>query len=105
MKRGPPRSKRTDTRVPYTTLFRSVNGLTVDKSDWSYGGTDGWKDIYEIEEMAFNPAQIHGIQPIYVARKDDTSDMNVRVNLISGASTINGPTNKDRKSTRLHSSH
>src|SRR3546814_15769864 len=26
MRRGPPRSTRTDTRFPYTTLFRSVRG-------------------------------------------------------------------------------
>lgn len=82
--------------VPPTGLagnYDAVNGLTVDNTDWIYGGTQGWKDIYEVEDMPFNPAVIHGIQPIYVARKDDTADMNVRVNLISGASTINGPTN------------
>lgn len=73
--------------------FEAVNGLTVDNSDWVYGGTSGWKDVYDLEDMPFNPAQIHGIQPIYVARKDDASDMNVRINLISGASTINGTTN------------
>lgn len=82
--------------VPPTGLagnFDAVNGLTVDNTDWVYGGTTGWRDIYNIENMPFNPAQIHGIQPIYVARKDDTADMNVRVNVISGASTINGPSN------------
>src|SRR3546814_8673598 len=33
MKRRPPRSTRTDTLVPYTTLFRSDAGLGVDDSD------------------------------------------------------------------------
>ena len=79
--------------------YDAVNGLTVDNTDWIYGGTTGWKDIYEVADMPFNPAEIHGIQPIYVARKDDAADMNVRVNLISGASTITGPTNNLLNST------
>lgn len=88
--------------VPPTGLagnYDAVNGLTVDNTDWIYGGTQGWKDIYEVDDMPFNPAQIHGIQPIYVARKDDTADMSVRVNLISGANTINGTTNNLLNST------
>lgn len=88
--------------VPPTGLagnYDAVNGLTVDNTDWIYGGTQGWKDIYEVDDMPFNPAVIHGIQPIYVARKDDSADMSVRVNLISGANTINGTTNNLLSST------
>src|SRR3546814_15342740 len=44
MIRRPPRSTRTDTRFPYTTLFRSIaNGpaIRVNVADWSSDGADG----------------------------------------------------------------
>src|SRR3546814_19075462 len=37
MRRRPPRSKRTDTLFPYTTLFRSVSG--------TYAGANGTKNV------------------------------------------------------------
>src|SRR3546814_5221547 len=45
MRRRPPRSTRTDTRVPYTTLFRSVRG----------GLWDGYKldDLYKWAQTPF----------------------------------------------------
>lgn len=73
--------------------YAAVNGLTVNNSSFIYGGTSGWKDIYDIDDMSFNPLTIHGIQPVYTARKDDAATIGVRMNVISGASTINGTTN------------
>ena len=73
--------------------YEAVNGLTVDNSEFVYGGTQGWKDLYDMDDMAFNPLKVHGIQPVYTARKDDAATISVRVNVASGSSTVNGPTN------------
>ncbi|MCK9529368.1 MAG: hypothetical protein M0R77_02195 [Gammaproteobacteria bacterium] len=73
--------------------YDAVNGLTVDNSSFIYGGTQGWKDIYDIDDMSFNPLKIHGIQPVYTARKDDAATIDVRVNLTVGSTTVNGTTN------------
>src|SRR3546814_3976707 len=43
MIRRPPRSTRTDTLFPYTTLFRAVRDAVVQSEDrrfWSHGGVD-----------------------------------------------------------------
>src|SRR3546814_2022881 len=39
MIRRPPRSTRTDTLFPYTTLFRSLNWLTALSAEWRIGGS------------------------------------------------------------------
>src|SRR3546814_8886182 len=48
MRRRPPRSKRTDTLFPYTTLFRSVSG--------TYAGANGTKN--------FSPAAIGNVTQV-----------------------------------------
>src|SRR3546814_19612392 len=42
MIRRPPRSTRTDTRFPYTTLFRSMSGGEIDRWEAPGEGARGW---------------------------------------------------------------
>src|SRR3546814_12331171 len=74
MIRRPPRSTRTDTRFPYTTLFRSPDAVGV----WSELDPHhrNWPVVYAID----------GGDEIYVGETSSASS-------------------RDRKSTRLNSSH
>src|SRR3546814_19854303 len=50
MIRRPPRSTRTDTLFPYTTLFRSFFDVIYNISTASIAITDEWfKEVYEVE--------------------------------------------------------
>src|SRR3546814_13183168 len=106
MSRPPPRSTRTDTRFPFTTLFRSLRG----EMSWALfkdGLMRTWKSTGTILWITFGATALAGAYsvaggPTYVA------------NLIVGADL---PTMGilavmmlvflflDRKSTRLNSSH
>lgn len=79
--------------------YAAVNGYTVNDTSFVYGGTAGWRDLYDIDDMPFNPVSIHAIQPVYAARKDDASTLNMRLNLVTGSTTINGTTNNLSLST------
>src|SRR3546814_17690672 len=69
MRRRPPRSTRTDTRVPYTTLFRSQQIVWI--GDLIGGGKPGAQDRKTIAGFAkaaiLRPAHRH-VQPDAVAR-------------------------------------
>src|SRR3546814_12354135 len=80
MIRRPPRSTRTDTLFPYTTLFRSYRGLRV----------------VELEGRGEEPAGGSATQEVKDARK-------TRLSLYLGGQA--SWYLRDRKSTRLHSSH
>src|SRR3546814_20683403 len=92
MIRPPPRSTRTDTLFPYTTLFRSVTAGARASKD---GGTKALKVV-----MICNTDGA-----LYVFRRPIIEALlrrGVRVSTLSGASQY---VDKDRKSTRLNSSH
>src|SRR3546814_9646955 len=52
MKRRPPRSTRTDTLFPYTTLFRSVVNDVLDLSRVETGNDELNEEILRVEEIA-----------------------------------------------------
>src|SRR3546814_18231124 len=97
MIRRPPRSTRTDTLFPYTTLFRSrkLSGFRVGKpkpsmSDFDYLALDtaGRERRGSVKAASMDDARaVLGARKLYVVRMEPGS----------GAS--------DRKSTRLNSSH
>src|SRR3546814_16004245 len=100
MRRRPPRSTRTDTLLPYTTLFRSTNtesntsvyqefkfNGSTDRLDWVAGAS-------YFRESADQTSEVNTYT--------DAVDTIVR-NLGMGLPPFVDP--QDRKSTRLNSSH
>src|SRR3546814_14048705 len=52
MIRRPPRSTRTDTLFPYTTLFRSVDdGMTLKRMEWVVTGSDGQRYAFTARRL------------------------------------------------------
>src|SRR3546814_14352036 len=88
MIRRPPRSTRTDTLFPYTTLFRSLHDLA--RQAFRDGGLAHAR-IAHIERVVLRPAAEDLDRPV-----DFGSAADQRVNLAP---------RRDRKSTRLNSSH
>src|SRR3546814_20300745 len=88
MIRRPPRSTRTDTLFPYTTLFRSW-GEPIFEENW--GAPTGLESRF---------ASRH-------AGHVETSPSNARDHgtTVRTANSRAGPSSGDRKSTRLNSSH
>src|SRR3546814_5345581 len=100
MIRRPPRSTRTDTLFPYTTLFRSDGGIAL-----IFNTTEGWqslKDSQSIRASALNmkvPSFTTAAGSIAAAEAIEAlrgSTLEVRA-----LQSYYG----DRKSTRLNSSH
>src|SRR3546814_6457877 len=104
MKRRPPRSTRTDTLFPYTTLFRSHFPSTI-------------ADLYAPEKMPTDLREAHErndevLERIYIGRrfKNDTERLEKLFDLYTKMTASAGGAKKrkvgaDRKSTRLNSSH
>src|SRR3546814_14178576 len=106
MIRRPPRSTRTDTLVPYTTLFRSIEGGIVESQReivWGVGlgvwkastTTVSYPLIGRLVELSLNP--------ITAALEVHPRDTDPRIELDWYATQDNPGV--DRKSTRLNSSH
>src|SRR3546814_14562766 len=110
MIRRPPRSTRTDTLFPYTTLFRSLDGqeLSLDANGRTTiaAGTPG---KYELVATATDADG--GTKTITRQLKiRDPLDRSAPIVVFAGdlaAAPIDGavPVSGDRKSTRLNSSH
>src|SRR3546814_8705768 len=108
MIRRPPRSTRTDTLFPYTTLFRSAHRQIVNKLDrWNRDGWPpgpivacaaerGWTTVFETDEMK-GPANGKSREN---QRSTGPTDPMVRAIVARQAQR-----RSDRKSTRLNSSH
>src|SRR3546814_19429700 len=100
MIRRPPRSTRTYTLVPYTTLFRSRREVNVQAN-----GTDQ-KEIAEgldaIDAAAFKAALSNASTPVTVVATDGPFG---RAGLTCSAVSSVCDSPPDRKSTRLNSSH
>src|SRR3546814_20873781 len=88
MIRRPPRSTRTDTLFPYTTLFRSISDVLAADEVLEIGRADLCRIVEDGSCNLAVPVEILG----YVDRGDGESER-----LAGGIA--------DRKSTRLNSSH
>src|SRR3546814_15769922 len=90
--RRPPRSTRTDTLFPYTTLFRSIIEAELGKPiDAVFAEFD------DVPMASASVAQVHSAR-LRVEGEQETLDVVVKV-LRPGIDA------EDRKSTRLNSSH
>src|SRR3546814_19137811 len=99
MIRRPPRSKRTDTLFPYTTLFRS--GLTI------YSGHYHLPGEYEVDG---HTVVCTGSMEPYSHAEDPSGDLYVTLTLaeLEARDDLHDKCVRvllDRKSTRLNSSH
>src|SRR3546814_14996619 len=108
MIRRPPRSTRTDTLFPYTTLFRSIGVcaaepgvldrlMGIDRDVMPRGNFDNFQMMLDLP-LAIVP--FHRGRPWRRARRDDAA----RVGDIAGLHRLDAQL-LDRKSTRLNSSH
>src|SRR3546814_8575922 len=80
MIRRPPRSTRTDTLFPYTTLFRSPNEGNMACGEYGFGRMAEPHEILAAIEAALKlPRALSGLRALVTS----------------------GPTHEDRKSTRL----
>src|SRR3546814_10210085 len=107
MIRRPPRSTRTDTLFPYTTLFRSLlEGFRVLAPFWIFENLviEGTCETDHRCEHAFH---IVGDAVGTVIQNNWVTDFNaaVKVNGKDGRYPDAGIIRRDRKSTRLNSSH
>src|SRR3546814_20255674 len=98
MIRPPPRSTRTDTLFPYTTLFRSFSAQSADLKDSASAKAvadrqEAWKsDLPKDEDALWD----------WLAALDDASRAALLAHCVSfGVNALY----EDRKSTRLNSSH
>src|SRR3546814_11075045 len=93
MIRRPPRSKRTDTLFPYTTLFRSILNHFYNRVSWARD-PNGWR-------VPFEPEQWRGQKPMFDVVNAETGEVAFPL----GQKVSPRAAKKDRKSTRLNSSH
>src|SRR3546814_15616269 len=107
MIRRPPRSTRTDTLFPYTTLFRSDVGGSGDVK--YHLGTSTDREIGGISvhmSLLPNPSHLEAVNPVVLGKvratqtaRHDADREQVLPVLLHGDAAL------DRKSTRLNSSH
>src|SRR3546814_17109989 len=102
MRRRRPRSTRTDTLFPYTTLFRSIHAEVVRAGGADYcaakGGLTKLVQTLAIEEAA-RGIRVNAIRPGMIL-----TPMNARA-VADAEYRASLEKNIDRKSTRLNSSH
>src|SRR3546814_18385674 len=104
MLRRPPRSTRTDTLFPYTTLFRSG---PLDWPDATLVSGDAGDVVAQLKEESEVPLRSHGSLSMNRALMAAGLVDRVQVTLfpvITGQTGLD-PIFQDRKSTRLNSSH
>src|SRR3546814_18909743 len=108
MIRPPPRSTRTDTHFPYTTLFRAGNhhqlldrvDAALDVLELAYLGGDG-TELFVVAEIGELRPAVRQDQPVALAAQHL---LDHRQPAAAGAGRPNLRI-VDRKSTRLNSSH
>src|SRR3546814_1783863 len=110
MKRRPPRSTRTDTLFPYTTLFRSNGACSLPNGDGLNGNCNVKPESAKNYEIGVK-AEVAGGRLLLSAAAFRNERDSYRVNsgdptlpdqVLDGHSRVDGI---DRKSTRLNSSH
>src|SRR3546814_1007273 len=116
MIRRPPRSTRTDTLFPYTTLFRSADDIFVDRR-LAFDFGDGFARRFDRQHRVMTLAVLRdlvgellqapgfGLVDRALIFADDVGDgFRQRIDL-SLAQILTRDKDIDRKSTRLNSSH
>src|SRR3546814_19582138 len=101
MIRRPPRSTRTDTLFPYTTLFRSNNGNRRDST--IAGNTDA-----SMKDQLIGEPHNYTWEALRKSAKFGAFDKNFSeyvMTLVGTVVTTPSTDPRDRKSTRLNSSH
>lgn len=69
--------------------FSVLDGTIVDYDDgYIYGDADGQKDVYELRTITIETPTIYGIQPIAVARKDESGSSAIQLSLITDSNTV-----------------
>src|SRR3546814_11781489 len=99
MIRRPPRSTRTDTLFPYTTLFRSLQTRTIGFEDLAVGLVGAQRLLARQQEVA-GEAVLHLHHIADAAELLDSFEQN-HVHVLALLTSRD----RDRKSTRLNSSH
>src|SRR3546814_20348217 len=101
--RRPPRSTRTDTLFPYTTLFRSVI-VFFDEMDSIFrtrgSGVSSDVETTVVPQLLSEIDGVEGLENVIVIGASNREDMIDPAILRPGRLDV-----KDRKSTRLNSSH
>src|SRR3546814_2491074 len=112
MIRRPPRSTRTDTRFPYTTLFRSLEVVLGEGSVRLTGDTDTPAGQLNLRSDDVIVATLDAIADVAAAGGIDAIESRLAQNdgIVSDdgalyAGGIAAGVTGDRKSTRLNSSH
>src|SRR3546814_17728384 len=122
MIRRPPRSTRTDTLFPYTTLFRSlvaqpvVEGVELELGIGRHVESDDDRRLQPVGQQRFEPHFAHAVDQdaaivgITLAAPGHAAFRRVlRQRLMKGDDDVDrrseAPLGGDRKSTRLNSSH
>src|SRR3546814_15078809 len=114
MIRRPPKSTRTDTLFPYTTLFRSIKGMPVSCSggyicDSIEGFYEGYKEAAILTKHGFGTSGYLGdIRPrgskIRTGGKA-SGTLPIIKHFVQDMRDVAQGSSRDRKSTRLNSSH
>src|SRR3546814_2865061 len=103
MIRRPPRSTRTDTLFPYTTLFRSKGGVRA-----AHAGSDLGVHVLRLRKGIQQPVRLSG-EKLAPALKALLSGKETCLGEVGGNGCLGRKLIKchalDRKSTRLNSSH
>src|SRR3546814_7603392 len=95
MLRRPPRSTRTDTLCPYTTLFRSVSRLLVPKI-FALALRKGMAPAGTAEH------EIPGILPIFLRSEEHTSELQSLMRISYAVFCLKKKNNKYTQLTSLH---
>src|SRR3546814_4180731 len=100
MIRRPPRSTRTDTLFPYTTLFRSRRRQLQPPGEWRVGDGHALErgDAVQQADRTRRQGAEGRPDPYYRGRLREGAESYAKLAQIAGARS-------DRKSTRLNSSH
>src|SRR3546814_950336 len=113
MIRRPPRSTRTDTVFPYTTLFRSVaivgeeGGVDQRRSAWIGRSERHFPRALGAQhaDVAAKPMRLDRDAAVILQRGDDEMELDVGRGGAGGHRQEPARLGIDRKSTRLNSSH
>src|SRR3546814_5585259 len=116
MIRRTPRSTRTDTLFPYTTLFRSRAGSAIEAHEWDVEGTDDRGGRRDVGADQKRPGSLHGhldedgrVRPRLPAGVPGAVDGRLDLQRVLAGLDQDGVDaagdQVDRKSTRLNSSH